>query len=1514
MSGVTDVTGGMKYLLENDDMVMLKVDNSNGVVTTSLITFDTANSTLSGTPQTTIISTSPSNGGFDSGVMASQATGRMYNTKSDIIAALSAVDNGAFPDWSFTLLDPLTGFHYATQLNSKFIPYHTVLTHVVMGDFNGDELADPLVFYFSVRANGNDARWGMKVLTAANPKTEGPPTEGPELYGDGGTGLAPVAGSIVVGDFNGDSRDEIAALLNDYQTIAFYSVDPKTLVITQTHTVKMGVKMLAGQVALAAGRIRNQSPSITNADLVVFGQIDGGKNGYSVIPLRITPTYKSDGTPAGTFTVNEVQKANATADERFYRFPVYGASSGALAQAAPLAYYPQQINEQLVLGIRTDDGASYIEIGSFVQNNKLDEFDWESETERKYAAGADYLQNMWVGNFDNQNSDGKYNPALQIETYELIGSKDINFYAPHINIFDVNVPSPFSVPLDKKTNWLQQKSDNTSGVPLVGDANHPPRQDILVPGDFQGRSLRLGAPTIVKVTGQIQPDLVLAMPPMHVDYIPPLDTNLAQEQPASAQCDVTNTSKPCVVNVSVLPDFASKTVDAFATQFKFDTSSTSAAKQSSTTSWGISVQESVGASFSFADGEENASGSIKNTTKRAHDETVKKTYGTYTGQSNGLDITTGFADHLLLTKKDMNVYYYPVLGCDSNGTNCTKDGTTAHTYVEFSVPDQVRYYNADGTNYDWYQPVHERGNVLSYPWNETQLESRFTDQVTPLTKPPSCMLLGNGQTITNTSWTNGSTKAQSSGSTSSFSDELSMSYSEGVGVAGADSADVNYSLDVAAHTSLNTLNESTSSTSASHGITLTTPDFGYSPNCCGYGFGQYIFGLKNKQHPASENACSPGETEGCVPINDPDGNAVDIPSTGPLFTGYIASPVDGDCAGKTTPWWQNVYTKPDVALNHSEHWNWDPTGGKVSFIKANSTQVLMDNQFYMMKGFFITRKSAGGFENLNLPSSPNLALANADDPLTLTTRVYNYSLMDTPQNAPVHARFYGQLYCSSLGETSCTNWKTKATCSAGDVCGDSFQIGQDQVIPSIAGFNSATGNGASNWKLASVDFTPTNYPATQSGNLHMVFWVVVWMQDTNGKLVEEMSGHGLTAIPSPGLTQITQVATQDYSNNAGMYPMHGFFQILPVGATLPGGTLEGGSLKSISLSTSSQISLEQRAKVVATVQATGTRVKSVNIAYFDGDPAKNGTLIDTQTIASMNPDVDYYHRTFLTPGTCGVHTLYAKAWIASSSAIEASATTNVTLDSVSFVQTLISSTQTANFTDAQLRSDLLALLNTALQSYQQGATQVAEATLGLYTQQLVAASGNGISASFANRLIRQSGVVLGCGPKGFSLSALPSIATVSAGNNASYSIAVTPSGGFSGAVSLTCTGVPQGATCDVSSQSVTLDGVNQSSVTVSVTTSAQPHSAGVIGGLPLFGAGRLKWFMMFLAAVLAIAILQRGRLRYPILGCVVLMMLLSGIGCGGSSSHGTPPGYYPLTIQATSGSTNQILRVSLHVQ
>jgi hypothetical protein len=163
------------------------------------------------------------------------------------------------------------------------------------------------------------------------------------------------------------------------------------------------------------------------------------------------------------------------------------------------------------------------------------------------------------------------------------------------------------------------------------------------------------------------------------------------------------------------------------------------------------------------------------------------------------------------------------------------------------------------------------------------------------------------------------------------------------------------------------------------------------------------------------------------------------------------------------------------------------------------------------------------------------------------------------------------------------------------------------------------------------------------------------------------------------------------------------------------------------------------------------------------------------------------------------------------------------------VQALINSTQTANITDRRLGRSLLDLLNTALQDFQQDQTHAGNTALSAYMQLLALANGQGISADSVGQLTGQASVVLGCGATGFSLVISPATATVSTRSPASYALAVTPIGGFTGNVSLACIGAPKGVDCSFSSRSVALDGSSQSRVTLTVTAGGSGNCISVTG-------------------------------------------------------------------------------------
>ena len=90
----------------------------------------------------------------------------------------------------------------------------------------------------------------------------------------------------------------------------------------------------------------------------------------------------------------------------------------------------------------------------------------------------------------------------------------------------------------------------------------------------------------------------------------------------------------------------------------------------------------------------------------------------------------------------------------------------------------------------------------------------------------------------------------------------------------------------------------------------------------------------------------------------------------------------------------------------------------------------------------------------------------------------------------------------------------------------------------------------------------------------------------------------------------------------------------------------------------------------------------------------------------------------------------------------------------------------------------------------------------------------------------------------YSVSAGPSIATIAAGSPANFTVSAAPANNFNGTVTWTCTGAPTAAMCTVSPSSVTLDGKNTATATVTLTTTharspplaPRPNGAGAFAG------------------------------------------------------------------------------------
>jgi len=154
----------------------------------------------------------------------------------------------------------------------------------------------------------------------------------------------------------------------------------------------------------------------------------------------------------------------------------------------------------------------------------------------------------------------------------------------------------------------------------------------------------------------------------------------------------------------------------------------------------------------------------------------------------------------------------------------------------------------------------------------------------------------------------------------------------------------------------------------------------------------------------------------------------------------------------------------------------------------------------------------------------------------------------------------------------------------------------------------------------------------------------------------------------------------------------------------------------------------------------------------------------------------------------------------------------------------------------------------------------------------------------------------------FSMSSSSSSATVSPGQSANFSVAITPVGGFKQIVALSCSGGPAGSTCTVPA-SITLNGSSSMTVTVTVATAG---SVGLKLG-PSTSGGRWLAFGLFglpmIVGLVGIGAGRHGRTTR----CVFLLLAIAVMSlvpsCGGGSM-GTG-GTYPVTVTGnfTSGKT-----------
>jgi hypothetical protein len=180
-------------------------------------------------------------------------------------------------------------------------------------------------------------------------------------------------------------------------------------------------------------------------------------------------------------------------------------------------------------------------------------------------------------------------------------------------------------------------------------------------------------------------------------------------------------------------------------------------------------------------------------------------------------------------------------------------------------------------------------------------------------------------------------------------------------------------------------------------------------------------------------------------------------------------------------------------------------------------------------------------------------------------------------------------------------------------------------------------------------------------------------------------------------------------------------------------------------------------------------------------------------------------------------------------------------------------------------------------------------------------------------------------PADFTMDSSPQSATIKAGQSATFSITVNPSGDLASTVGFSCSGLPAASTCSFSPATLT-PGINPVSTTLTVTTTASSSAIP----LNLRQPGPFFWLFAFASclSLLSLALVFQKKAfqkkafrkearweaprRLGLAWAALAVAFLLG-SCGGGSSgsvtrgsNGTPVGTSSITVTATSSTSHNI--------